>query len=220
MKLFNERYRFENGDGEEQSTQFVASVGWCSRFKRLREPKSTIEVKGSREILMRKGGTSHKRFTETFGITLDGRFLKSHLLFSKLKNKPAVKDNCLVDVNQAGMWNDEVLLDYVKATVLNRHENAFLREPTLLVLDSYGVHVRLFAQKKLSKYIVFVVIVPPNLTSILQPSDVGVNRSYQKYYSTCYDEYISRVLENLELQTKAGNPKVPGYRQVSDWTVD
>jgi hypothetical protein len=35
------------------------------------EPKSTITTKGSREVLMRTGGTSHKRFTVTFAITAD-----------------------------------------------------------------------------------------------------------------------------------------------------
>jgi hypothetical protein len=45
------------------------------------EPKSTITTKGSREVLMRKGGTSHKRFTVTFGIPADGVMLRPHILF-------------------------------------------------------------------------------------------------------------------------------------------
>jgi transposase-like protein len=52
------------------------------------ETNATIAPRGAREVLLRKGGSSHKRFTATFAITGAGEFLKPHLLFSKLKNKP------------------------------------------------------------------------------------------------------------------------------------
>lgn len=67
------------------------------------EPKSMITTRGSREVLLRKGGSSHKRFTATFTITAEGKFLQPHVLFSKLKNKPACPPGILVDVNQTGM---------------------------------------------------------------------------------------------------------------------
>ncbi len=90
------------------------------------EPKTTIISKGSREVLMKKGGTSHKRFTVTFAITGDGKFLKPHILFSNLKNKPTIHADVLVDVNKTGMWNPEILLDYVRKTLLTRVETSFL----------------------------------------------------------------------------------------------
>jgi hypothetical protein len=90
------------------------------------EPKTTIISKGSREVLMKKGGTSHKRFTVTFAITGDGKFLFSHILFSNLKNKPTIHADVLVDVNKTGMWNPEILLDYVRKTLLTRVETSFL----------------------------------------------------------------------------------------------
>ncbi|KAE8880971.1 hypothetical protein PF003_g34999 [Phytophthora fragariae] len=40
------------------------------------EPKSTITARGSREVLLlRKGGSSHRRFTATFTITAEGKVL-------------------------------------------------------------------------------------------------------------------------------------------------
>ncbi len=66
------------------------------------EPRSTIIEKGSREVLIRKGGSSHKRFTVTFAITGDGKFLKSHLLFSKLQNKATIYTETVFSTNPGG----------------------------------------------------------------------------------------------------------------------
>jgi hypothetical protein len=54
------------------------------------EPTSTIAARGSRSGVLRKGGTLHKRFTAWFYISANGMFLKWHILFSGLKNKPNV----------------------------------------------------------------------------------------------------------------------------------
>ncbi|POM72262.1 Hypothetical protein PHPALM_11053 [Phytophthora palmivora] len=45
------------------------------------EAKSTITTRGSREVLLQKGGSSHKRFTATFSITAEGKFLQPHIPF-------------------------------------------------------------------------------------------------------------------------------------------
>lgn len=172
------------------------------------------------KVLLKKGGTSHKRFTVTFAITGDGKLLKSHLLFSGLKNKPTVNKDVLVEVNKTGMWNDDILLQFVKDAVISRMETSFLREPILLIIDSYGVHIKLAESKNLEKFNIFTVIVPPNLTNILQPLDVAVNRSFQSFYQTCYDKYIGHALEDPALQTRAGNPRVPNYLSVSNWIVE
>ncbi|KAL3690641.1 hypothetical protein R1sor_004292 [Riccia sorocarpa] len=184
------------------------------------EPKSTVTSKGSRNVLLRKGGTSHKRFTATFTISASGLLMKPHLLFSNLKNVPTVSHGVLVEVNTTGMFNDRILMDCVKNTVLNRAETSFLREPTLYIIDSYGCHVKLATSKALEKYNIFVEVVPERMTSLLQPLDVSVNRSFQEFYSEKYDQYIAQALEDPELQTKACNPKVPGYLLVFKWVKE
>lgn len=83
------------------------------------ENDSTIMSKGSKQVILRKGGTLHKRFTTTFAVTADGEFLKPHILFSKLKNKPRVPTGILCDVNITGMWNDEILWKFFQDSTVS-----------------------------------------------------------------------------------------------------
>jgi hypothetical protein len=59
----------------------IFNMDQVPRYFEKTEPKSTITTKGSREVLIRKGGTSHTRFTVTFGITASGVMLHPHILF-------------------------------------------------------------------------------------------------------------------------------------------
>jgi len=190
------------------------------------EPKTTITTKGTREVFLRKSSTSHKRFTFTYAITGAGKVLKPHLLFSGLVNKPNVDKQCLVDVNRTGMWNETILINFIADAIMTRRQSAFGREPVLVLCDSYGTHVKFVElekeKKKYAKHNIHFMLIPPNMTGLLQPEDVSLNRSFQQHYSTNYDKYLADALEddNPNLRTKAGNIKSPNYSLVSKWILE
>lgn len=99
-------------------------------------------------------------------------------LFSELKNKPAVPDGVIVDVNPTGMWSDAILMNNASKVVRRRKETQLYREPVLYLIDSYACHVKPMESRRLERYNIFVIIIPPSLNNILQPLDVAVNHSF------------------------------------------
>ncbi|GBG86573.1 hypothetical protein CBR_g41635 [Chara braunii] len=157
------------------------------------EPSSTITKRWTREVLMRKANSSHKRFTVTFTISMAGEMMKPHLLFAKLKNKPGVEGPVAVDVNMTGMWSTDTIISFINDTIASRKAATFGRQPVLLIIDSYGPHVKVAESERLKK--------------------MNIHQSYECQY----DAYISKALEDPSLQTKMGNPKTPTYQMVADW---
>ena len=129
------------------------------------DSSSTITTKGTKQVLLRKGSTSHRRFTFTPFITAGGKFLGTHLLFSKLKKVPLVSSKVHADVNGTGMWSEEILKNSLKNIIVNRRESLF-NSPTLVILDSYGVHVKFVKnyEETYERKNIFFKLIPPCLT--------------------------------------------------------
>jgi hypothetical protein len=90
-------------------------------------------------------------------------------------------------------------------------------EPVLYIIGSYGVHMTFFNAKRQPNHNIFIVIAPPNLTNIIQPLDVAINRSFQAFHVIYFDDYIDNAISDVRTQTKAGNPKCPHYLMVTTW---
>ena len=174
------------------------------------EAAQTVAKKGVRQVLLRKPSSSHKRFTATLTIGADGVVYKPHLLFAKRKTIPTVVEGTLAAVNWSGMWSWSIVEDYMKDVILNRPETTLNKEPTLIIIDSYASHLKLARDEDglLEQSNIFVKIVPPNLTGLLQPLDVVVNRSFQSSFERHFEEYMMQAECDEALKTKQGNIKV------------
>jgi hypothetical protein len=98
----------------------------------------------------------------------------------------------------------EILEKYVEDILLKRPETSLLKEPVLLIMDSYEPHITA-QSKKYEKRNILIELVLPNMTGVLQPLNVAVNKSFQDSFETSYDTYIA---------------KAPNYEIVSNWVVN
>ncbi|GBG92695.1 hypothetical protein CBR_g56778 [Chara braunii] len=118
------------------------------------------------------------------------------------------------------MWSDETITSYLKNVIECRRQTAFERQHVLLLIDSYGPHLKLRENSKLQRQNIHVFIISPCLPNLLQPLDVAINRSFQQHYSRRYEAYIQTAIEDTSLQTTAGNPRCPSYQMVADWVCE
>lgn len=161
---------------------FVLNFDQVPRYYE-QDKSTTIARSGDREILLGRSSTSHKRFTWTPFVTASGKFALKHVLFSKLKNVPKHHASIRVDVNNTGMFSTEILKKTVDEAIQKVRGVLQMNEHILMILDSYGVHVKFEREQKAAYEAkkVHFVLVPPRLTGLNQPLDVVLNRSQKKW---------------------------------------
>lgn len=49
----------------------------------------------------------------------------------------------IASVNKTGMWSFAITKKFIEMHVLSRYNTRFLKEPTLLIIDSYSAHLKL-----------------------------------------------------------------------------
>ncbi|POM65241.1 Hypothetical protein PHPALM_19073 [Phytophthora palmivora] len=149
-------------------------------------------------------------FTATFSTTAEGVFLQPHLSLSLLKPKPTSPPGVLVDVNHTAMRNDDILLEHAKAVVRSRMEIQLDHEPVWYRIDAYVRHSKLTIETQTAQH--FCAHRPSQFDKHI---DVSVNRSYQVYYRSNYNDYIGKVLSDPQIQTKTENPKALRHQNAS-----
>lgn len=209
--------------------------------------RKTLATKGAKRILLRKS-TGHKRFTATLAITAASQILTPHVLFSKLKRIPKISASVDVDVNETGMWSVQIVRKWFTNTIFNRPATALYRQKTLVLMDSYGAHIKLLEDTEFADLLqrknvspsngslienpynenvimfqIIVKIIPPGLTGLLQPLDVAVNRSFQSFYEQKFSEYAAENLSNGKDENRNETHrrlKIPSYGVVATWVAE
>jgi hypothetical protein len=131
-------------------------------------PNYTLEKKGVKEVLLKTTGCEELRLTVILAATADGTL-------PKLESFP--KD-VIVRAQEKGWMTEELMLEWLKL-VWSRRPGAFLNQPSMLVLDAFKGHVTDSVKDQFHKMKTELVVIPGGITSVLQPMDVSINKSFK-----------------------------------------
>ena len=111
--------------------------------------------------------------------TADGRKLPP-LLILKRKTLPksgAFPKDVIVRAQEKGWITEELMLEWLKI-VWGRSPRAFLNQPSLLVLDTFKGQITDCVKNQIRKMKTELVVIPGGMTSVLQPTDVSINKPF------------------------------------------
>jgi DDE superfamily endonuclease/Tc5 transposase-like DNA-binding protein len=161
----------------------------------------TLEIKGTNRVDIKTTGRERERITIILGIDFLNNIKMKPLLIFK-----GTTEKCLNNVPKSNSYN------------LGYQENAWCFEgqfinflsflprdkKILLIYDNFGAHitekVNTYIKKKLP--LIEILLLPPNTTSILQPLDTGINKSFKSYVKDKYLEWLVEYFDENEVIPK------------------
>ena len=151
-------------------------------------------------------GSSDKRsITETFVVTLDGRFLPMQLIYGgkTQQSLPRFKfpDGFSLSCNPKHFSNtdesikliEEILLPYIndQRKALGKPE-----QTALLIMDVFRGQITDDVRNLLKQNNIHVVLVPDNMTQLFQPLDLTVNKHCKSFLKKLFSKWFSQQIEN------------------------
>ena len=126
----------------------------------------------------------------------------SEAYLSKLR----IPENIIVKSAPKSWWNRVFDNGYIETVFQG------FQEHTVLLRDSFAVHMTGESVALLESNNVHQIIIPPGMTGKWQPLDVSVNKAFKDYFRTDYKRWRS---ENISF-THKGNIKKPGKQEFID----
>ena len=102
------------------------------------------------------------------------RMVWALMVFKRLKNVPKLNlpADVEVTVSMGGSMNTCLMLKWIRSCFTQR-EPFLARTPSILYMDSYGSHINEEVSESLRSHCATkVLVIPPKMTSVLQPLDV------------------------------------------------
>ena len=90
-------------------------------------------------------------------------------------------------------------------------------DSAFLVWDSAPCHQTPSIEEKLIQCKTRTILVPPNMTGLLQPADVCLFRSFKLFFRRRYMDWFVNEPKSF---TNFGNLRSPGYAAVVEWVSD
>jgi hypothetical protein len=179
-------------------------------------PNYTLEKKGVKELLLKTSGCEKLRLTVMLAATADGRKLSPFLIL-KRRTLPKLKSfpkDVIVRAQEKGWMTEELMLVWLKL-VWSRRPAAFLNQPSMLVLDEFKGHVTDSVKDKLCKMKIELVI-RGGMTSVLQPTDVSINKSFK---GRLRQQYLTWIVDPACELTETGKIRHAAPSEIARWVL-
>ena len=141
----------------------------------------TLHFKGDKNVDGIDTRHRKSRFTVTLCCCADRRMVKTLIVFKRLKNVPKLNLPADVEVtlSMGGSINTCLMLKWIRSCFTQR-EPVLARTPSIPYKDSHGSHIKEEVSESL-RYdcATKVLVIPPKMTSVLQPLDISLNSSFK-----------------------------------------
>ena len=169
----------------------------------------TIDMKGSKTVIMGSTGHEKTRLTVCLAAMADGTKLLPLVLLKGVRPPKDIPTGIVVKMTPKA-WSDEEAMIFWLRNVWR--ESSTRR---LLIWDSFSGHkMKTVKQLLTAKYNTDMAIIPGGCTSKLQPCDVSWNNPFKDNYRELYDEWL---FNGPVSTTKAGNRRPPEKTLVLRW---
>ena len=169
----------------------------------------TMAAKGEKHI-SRAGATDKRAITVTLCETLDGHILPFQLIYTgkterSLPNVKFPRGFCLAynpkhwsNENETLRLIEDVLVPYIAK--IKEEKSLPESQKSLLLWDAFKAQSTQKVKDALATHNIELVMVPKNMTHLLQPLDLTTNASFKKFEKRAFTEYFtSCIMKALEI---------------------
>lgn len=176
----------------------------------------TVDLKGIKTVAIKTSGHEKDHFTCVLACCADGTKLPPMLIFKrKTMPKGKLPPGIFVHVQEKG-WMDQTGMDLWFKRIWNKRPGALLKEPAMLVIDSFRGHLTTDVKKMAGRSKTHLVVIPGGLTSQLQPLDVSINKPFKGLMREEWNKWMQRNDTNLTPSGKVRKPTIP---EVCQWVL-
>lgn len=168
---------------------------------------TTITFKGEKNVEALTTGHEHSRFTVVLCIRMDGKIIKTLIIFKGLKRVPKLilPNDIFVTVSDGGSMNENIMLSWLENCF------GFQKSSSLLVMDNYSAHTVPNVLNKMNEYNTKIFLLPARTTHYTQPLDVGINGPFK---TSLRNEWENWFAKSTPIFTPKGYRKSPTYQDV------
>ena len=182
-------------------------------------PKTTIEPRGSRTVNVRTATGDSERVTVAVTITASGHLLPSMVVFKgsptgtiARREIPTLPRGLLYRVNAKAWFNEQIMLDWVEHVLAPYVATAPEGIVPILFLDMFKVHMMQSVVQAIQALGVQVEFIPAGCTGLVQPVDVGFNKSLKAKMREQFHDWIFAQDADQEIRAATRH-------ELSEWII-